>query len=82
VARPTALIIATSIAEEVQLAAGRLRVLPSPKVPMAVNCMVAPTAIEGFAGVTAMEVNLFAVELDMPEHANMDIAAAIATKVQ
>lgn len=81
VARPAALIVATSIAEEVQLAPGRLRVLPSLNVPMAVNWMVPPTAIGGFAGVTAMDVNLFAEELDMPEHAHMDTAAAIAGKV-
>jgi hypothetical protein len=82
VARPAALIAATSIAEEVQLTPGRLRVLPSPNIPIAVSWMVAPTAIGGFAGVTAMDVNLFAEELDIPEHAHMDTAAAIAAEVQ
>ncbi len=36
---------------------------------VAVNCMVAATAIEGFAGVTAIDINWFAEEPAMPEHA-------------
>ena len=75
VARPAALMVAISVAEELQVAELRLRVLPSPKVPVAVNCTVAATAIEGFAGVTAMDVSLFADV--MLEHDNMDIAVAI-----
>ena len=71
-----------SVAEELQVTEGRPRVVPSPKVPVAVNSMVAATPTEGFVGVTAMDVNLFAEEPDMPEHADMDIAAAIATKDQ
>jgi hypothetical protein len=45
-----------------------------------VNCTVAPTAIEGLTGLTAIDVNVFA-EVE-PEHANMDMAAAIPAKRQ
>jgi hypothetical protein len=80
VARPTVVMVAMSVAEELHVADGRLCVLPSRKVPVAVNCMVAATAIEGFAGVTAIDINWFAEEPAMPEHANMETAAAIPTK--
>jgi hypothetical protein len=36
-------------------------VVPSLKVPVAVNCCVAPLVIEGFAGVTAMDCSVAAV---------------------
>lgn len=35
--------------------------LPSVKLPVAVNCCVVPNAMEGFAGVTAIETNAAAV---------------------
>ena len=36
----------------------RFCVLPSLKVPVAVNCWVSPTATEGFAGVTATDFSV------------------------
>ena len=80
--RPTALIVAMSVWEELQDGKERVCVLPSAKVPVAVNCMVAATPIEGAAGVTAMDVNLFAEEPDMPEHVDMEMAAAVMRKSQ
>ena len=58
VARPPAAIVATAALEEDQVTElVRFCVLPSVKVPVAVNCSVSPRAIEGFAGVTAIELN-------------------------
>jgi hypothetical protein len=39
----------------------RFCVVPSLKVPVAVNCCVAPLAIDGFAGVTAIDCSVAAV---------------------
>src|SRR5208282_4375088 len=62
VARPAAVIVATPGAEELQATeAVRFCVLPSLLVPVAVNCSVFPAAIEGFAGVTAMETSPLAL---------------------
>ena len=58
VARPTALIIATAAFEETHVTElVRLWVLPSEYVPVAANCCVVPLAIDGFAGVTAIDTN-------------------------
>jgi hypothetical protein len=71
VASPVALIVAILVAEEVHVAVlVRFCVLLSEKVPVAVNCFVAPFAIEGLAGVTAMETSAGALggELFEPPH--------------
>jgi hypothetical protein len=39
----------------------------SEKVPVAVNCSVAPFAIEGFAGVTAIDTSVAAVTVRVVE---------------
>ncbi len=50
------MIIATAVAEELQLADVVIFcVVPSKKVPIAVNCSCVPGAIEGAAGVTAID---------------------------
>ena len=63
VARPwvplVLLIVATPVLVDAHVAAVvRFWVLPSVKVPVAVNCWVTPTAIEGFVGVTAIDDNV------------------------
>src|SRR5947208_1659608 len=56
VARPAAETVATDVLEEDQAALDeRSFVVPSEYVPVALNCCVAPAAMEGFAGVTAIE---------------------------
>jgi hypothetical protein len=53
VARPPVVIVATEVLEESQLAVEvRFLVVPSLNDPVAVNCCVAPGAMEGLAGVT------------------------------
>jgi hypothetical protein len=55
-ARPLDEIVATPVLLEVQEAeAVKSCVLPSEKVPVAVNCCITPTGMEGFAGVMAMD---------------------------
>jgi len=58
VARPPAAIVATEVADELQLAVlVRFWVLPSLYVPVAVNCWVVPAAIDGLAGLIEIEVS-------------------------
>ena len=45
----------------------RFCVLPSVKVPVAVNCSVSPRATEGLAGVTAMDTKAAAETVDVVE---------------
>ena len=58
VASPSAVIVPTAVFVEFQFTrVVRFWVLPSLYVPVAVNCCVAPLAMEGFVGVTAIETN-------------------------
>jgi hypothetical protein len=58
-ASPLAAMVATDSREEFQLAdAVRSCVLPSLKVPVAVNGCVVPAAIVGFCGLTCMDTRL------------------------
>src|ERR1700731_995204 len=62
VASPAVLIVATLAAEELHVAVlVRFCVLASVYVPVAVNCCALPLAIDGFAGVTAIDTNVGAV---------------------
>ena len=66
VARPVLLIVATVVDEEFHVAVlVRFCVVPSLKVPVAVNCSVFPMAIEGFAGVTAMDASVAGVTVSV-----------------
>src|SRR5580658_3541776 len=57
VARPPAAIVAVEVVAEAHVTeAVRFCVLLSLNVPVAVNCCLFPRVIEGFAGVTEMEV--------------------------
>jgi hypothetical protein len=62
VARPAVLIVATVTAEELHVAVlVRFCVVPSLKVPVAVNCWVPPFETVGFAGVTAIDTRVAGV---------------------
>ena len=59
VASPAALIVATFVSDDDQVAVEvTLPVVPSLYVAVAVNCWVAPSAMLGLAGVTAMDDNV------------------------
>src|SRR6266852_660453 len=59
VATPAAVIVAAAVFEELQLTVlVRFCVLPSLYVPVALNGCVVPFAIEGLAGVTAIEASV------------------------
>ena len=61
-ANPPEVIVATVVVSEVHVAVlVRFCVELSEKVPVAVNCFVFPLAIEGFAGVTAIDTSAGAV---------------------
>ena len=51
--------------------------VPSLNVPVAVNCCVAPFAIDGFAGVTAIDCNVAAVTVSTVEPLIDDDVAVI-----
>ncbi len=87
VARPPVVIVATLVVTELQVALlVRSCVLKSEKVPVAVNCCVNPLAIEGLAGVTAIEVKVGAttvrvVEPVTPESVALMLEVPVATAV-
>jgi hypothetical protein len=56
VVRPAASMVETPKDDEAQVTEASSCVLPSSKVPTAVNCCVVPTAIEGVAGLTVINV--------------------------
>src|SRR5271163_1345066 len=77
-AKPTALIVAVAVVPEDQVTLDvRFCVEPSLNVPMAVNCCVAPLAIEGFAGVTAIDCSVAAVTVSKVEPLMDDDVAVI-----
>jgi hypothetical protein len=85
-ARPDELMLATAVDEELQLAARvTSRLLPSGKVPMALNCWVAPAIAEGLGGVTVIEVGpwtvIAALADAMPGNAAVMVVVPGATAV-
>jgi hypothetical protein len=57
IANPLGLTVATEFEEELHVTElVKSRVLPSAKVPMAANCWLVPSAMEGLTGVSAIEV--------------------------
>ena len=67
-ARPALVIVATAVFAEAHVAElVRFWVLASLYVPVAVNCCVAPTAIEALAGVTATDTKAGAVTVNPVE---------------
>ena len=84
VARPVEEIVATAgVAEDQATELLRFWVLPSLKVPVAVNCCVAFLARVGFAGVTARDFRVVAATvkvmepLTVPDEAVMSVVPAI-----
>jgi hypothetical protein len=62
VAKPAAVIVATEVVADAHVTwAVRFWVLLSLYVPVAVNCCVAPVAIDGLPGVTAIDCKVAAV---------------------
>ena len=67
-ANPEAEMVATVVFDEIHVTElVKFCVLASENVPVAVNCCVAPAAIDGLAGVTAIEVSVAAVTLKTEE---------------
>ena len=67
-ANPPALIVAVAVVPETHVTeAVRFCVLLSLYVPIAVNCCVRPLAIDGLAGVTAIDCNVAAVTVSTVE---------------
>ena len=68
VANPPEVIVATVVVSELHVAVlVRFCVELSENVPVAVNCFVVPLAIEGFAGVTAIDTSVAAVTVRVVE---------------
>jgi hypothetical protein len=68
VAKPPVVIVATPVVAELQVTEPvKFCVELSEKVPVAVNCCVAPLAIEGFTGVTAIDTSVTAVTVRVVE---------------
>ncbi len=62
------LMVATAVSEEDHLASvDMFSVLPSLKLPVAVNCRVPPTAMVGPVGVTTMETRVASVTVKLVE---------------
>src|ERR1700678_977327 len=77
-ARPVVLIVAVVVVPEDQVTLDvRFCVEPSLNVPVAVNCCVAPLAIDGFAGVTAIDCSVSAVTVSKVEPEIDDDVAVI-----
>jgi len=67
-ASPWLLMVATGVLEEFQLTAlVRFRVLPSVKVPVALNCCFVPSRMEGLPGVTARDAKTGGVTVRVVE---------------
>lgn len=78
VARPVELMVALVVFEELQVTLSvRFWVEPSVKVPVAVNCWVVPSEMEGLAGVTAIEARVGSSSVALAP-AWFEVAAACA----
>lgn len=65
---PVEVIVATEAVPDAQFATDvRINVELSEYVPVAMNCCVVPFAIEGFKGVTAIDVSVGAVTVSVVE---------------
>jgi hypothetical protein len=80
-AKPWLVIVATAVLEELHVAVFvRFCVLASVNVPVAMNCCVAPSGIEGFAGVTAIETSAGGVTVRVVDPlTEADSAAIVVT---
>ena len=81
VASPLAVIVADAGVAELQVTLEvRFCVVPLLKVPVAVNCCVSPAAMDGLAGVTAMETRVAEVTVKVVEP-EMDPEVALIEEV-
>jgi len=64
VASPVASTVATEPVVDDQVTDGKACVLPSSKLPTALNCSVVPSAIDGFAGLTEIEIRCAATTVN------------------
>lgn len=78
VARPAALMEATLRFDDDHVTEGSCCVLPSSKLPVAINCWSVPRAIEGTAGVTEIESRLAGTTVSVAVSVN---APAVAVMV-
>jgi hypothetical protein len=75
---PALLIVAVvGVSEDHVAVLVRFCVLPSVNVPVAVNCSVVPSAIDGVAGVTAMETSVAAVTVSVVDPLMEPVVAVI-----
>lgn len=78
VARPVELMVAWAVFEELQVTLPvRFCVEPSVKVPVAMNCWVVPSGMEGLAGVTAIEASVGSISVALTS-AWLGVVAACA----
>jgi len=78
VARPAALIVATVVVPDAHVAVlVRSCVELSLNVPVAVNCCVFPTGMDGFAGVTAIDESTAAVTVNVVDPTTLPLVALI-----
>jgi len=75
VARPLLLIVAILVALLTQVKVTPLMVFPLPSFAVAVNCCVAPTAIEGDDGETEIEATVGVFVLEEPQPIDHDSKA-------
>jgi hypothetical protein len=80
VAKPSVVMVATVCVPELHSTVPVMFcVLPSVKVPVAVNCWLAPSGIVGIAGVTAIEMSVAAVTVTVVEPVVVpDVAVILA----
>ena len=76
-ASPVESIAATEVAEELQVTSGNNCVLPSSKVPTALNCCVVPSAMVGVAGLTEIETKCAATTVRVAVSVKLPTVAVI-----
>lgn len=76
-ASPLELMLATELADELQVTEVNSCVLPSSKLPIAVNCCCVPTAIDGVARLTEIEVKCAATTVNVEVSLNEPKVAVI-----
>src|SRR5580658_7837130 len=80
VARPAALTIATAAGDERHCTVEvRFCVVPSAKVPVAPNCCVVPSGIDGFSGLIAIDTSAAGVTVSTAEA--LTVPTAMETEV-
>jgi hypothetical protein len=77
VASPFTSTVATELEEVLQLTGWSSCVLPSSKLPIAVNCWLVPAAIDGVPGVTEIEVKCAATTVRVEVSLNAPTVAVI-----